>query len=81
MHLKQRIKVRGESLQCAGGYIGHLTVDELLERSVHGESNLSCPLCGRVHLSREEIDQLEERRIIYSERYRIIQQQAEAYPS
>ena len=61
----------------ADGSIGHMTADELLERAVHDNCDLSCPICGLIHLHREEIDQLESQKIIHSERYKQIRQQAE----
>ncbi|MGD9950221.1 MAG: hypothetical protein AB7U29_17350 [Desulfobulbus sp.] len=57
-----------------------MTVDELLERAVHEGCNLSCPLCGLIHLSREEIERIEEEKIVYSDRYRQIRLQAESTP-
>lgn len=77
MNTKNKINVRAECPQCAGGCIGHMTVDELLERTIHKECSLACPLCGRMHLSREEIDQLEQEKIVYTDRYRQIRMQAE----
>jgi len=76
-----RIKVRAECPQCADGIIGHMTVDELLERTLNEGSSLACPLCGRMHLSREEIDQLEQEKIVYTDRYRQIRMQAEFIPA
>lgn len=74
----KRIKVRAECPECADGYIGHMTVDELLERRLHQEASLACPWCGRLHLSREEVDQCAQEKIVYSEQYRQIRLQAEA---
>lgn len=55
-----------------------MTTDELLERAVHDNCDLSCPACGLIHLNREEIELLENEKVIHSERYQIIKQQAEA---
>ena len=74
---KKRFKVRAECPQCAGGYIAHMTTDELLELAVHDNCDLSCPACGLIHLNREEIDLLENEKIVFSERYQEIKQQAE----
>lgn len=81
MNARKRIKVRAECPQCAGGYVGHMTVDELLERTVNVGCSLACPLCGHMHLNREEIDQLEQKKIVDTDRYRQIQMQAEFIPS
>jgi len=57
-----------------------MTVDELLEQTVPERCNLSCPLCGLIHLSREEIERIEEEKIVHSARYRQIRLQAESTP-
>lgn len=76
----------GRCLQCAGGSLDHMPPSELLEPTVRNYCNLSCPvcgpiLCGFVHLSREEIEQFENQKIIYSERRQQIRQQAERLDS
>lgn len=73
-----RRQVRADCPQCAGGSIGHMTADELLDRSTTTTCDLSCPVCGRIHLGREEIDQLNRQRIVNSVQYRQIRRQAEA---
>jgi len=75
---KQRAIVRIEAPSCAGGCVGHMTADELKQRAAHDDMDLSCPVCGLIHLSREEIEDLEKQKMIYSKRYREIQRQAEA---
>lgn len=75
---KQRAVVRIESPNCACGCVGHMTADELKQRAAHDDMDLSCPLCGLIHLSREEIEDLEKQKMVYSKRYREIQRQAEA---
>ncbi len=80
MPTPHKFKVRVECPQCAEGRIGHMTVDELLERSLFEGCDLSCPLCGLIHLSREEIEHLEKEKIIDSERYRQICLQALSSP-
>lgn len=60
------------------GCVGHMTVDEILERSIDGHADLSCPACGRIHLNREEIDLLEQDLIVHSDRYRALCLQAVA---
>lgn len=77
MHAKQ-FTIRVECPQCADGYIGHMTADEILQRTLNGGCSLACPLCGRIHLSREEIEQLEQEKIVHTERYRQIRMQAES---
>jgi Zn-finger nucleic acid-binding protein len=72
------LKVRVECPQCAGGYVGHMTADELRERSVQETCDLSCPACGLIHLSREEVDLANQQKIVETERYRQLRMQAEA---
>ena len=74
--IKQRKVVRVEAPNCACGYVGHMTADELKQRAAHDDMDLSCPVCGLIHLSREEIEDLEKQKIVHSKRYREIQRQA-----
>ena len=74
---KERRKVRVESPGCGCGYVGHMTADELKQRAAHDDMDLSCPVCGLIHLSREEIDDLEKQKVVNSKRYREIRRQAE----
>ena len=75
---KQRKVVRVEAPNCACGCVGHMTADELKQRAAHDDMDLSCPVCGLIHLSREEIDDLGKQKVVNSKRYREIQRQAEA---
>jgi Zn-finger nucleic acid-binding protein len=75
---KQRKIVRVEAPNCACGCVGHMTADELKQRAAHDDMDLSCPVCGLIHLSREEIDDLEKQKVSNTKRYREIQRQAEA---
>ncbi len=75
---KERKKVRVESPNCACGYVGHMTADELKQRAAHDDVDLSCPVCGLIHLSRDEIEDLEKQKVVNSKRYREIRRQAEA---
>ncbi|WP_310601097.1 hypothetical protein [Desulfobulbus sp.] len=74
---KNRTLVRVEAPGCACGFVGHMTVDELKQRAAHDDMDLSCPVCGLIHLSREEIEDLEKQKVVYSKRYREIRRQAE----
>jgi len=75
---KNRKIVRVETPNSACGFVGHMTADELKQRAAHDDMDLSCPVCGLIHLSREEIEDLEKQKVVYSKRYREIQRQAEA---
>jgi len=70
-------RVHAENPGCANGYISHMTADELKERAATDEVDLRCSVCGMIHLSREEIEELEERKISESPRYLEIKSQAE----
>ena len=70
-------KVRAECPDCACGYVGHMTADELKERAATDEVDLSCPVCGMIHLSREEIEEQEGHKICESLRFKELQKQAE----
>ena len=70
--------VRVEAPNCACGFVGHMTADELKQRAAHDDMDLSCPVCGLIHLSREEIEDLEKQKVVNSKRYREILRQAEA---
>ncbi len=73
-----RTIVRVEAPNCACGFVGHMTADELKHRAAHDDMDLSCPVCGLIHLSREEIEDLEQQKVVNSKRYREILRQAEA---
>ncbi len=75
---KQRRQVRAENPSGACGYIGHFTADELKARAVGDEVDGTCPLCGLVHLSRDEINELERQKVIDSVRFGVIREEAEA---
>ena len=75
-----RTIVRVEAPNCACGFVGHMTADELKQRAAHDEMDLSCPVCGLIHLSREEIEDLEKHKVVNSKRYREIQRQALGSP-
>ena len=70
--------MRVENPSGACGYIGHMTVDELKSRAVGDNIDGACPICGLVHLSRDEIIELERRKVRGSERFDAITREAEA---
>lgn len=75
---KHYFKVRVESPGSACGYVGHMTADELKKRAAHDSVELSCPVCGLVHLSKEEIEERESQLITDSPRYRQILEEIRA---
>ncbi|OCC15207.1 hypothetical protein DBT_1330 [Dissulfuribacter thermophilus] len=75
---RERIMVKAESPSCACGYIGHMTVSELKERALGEEFDARCPVCRQIHLTREEIEELESQKITRSEKFCHIKEEAEA---
>jgi hypothetical protein len=73
-----RRQVRAENPSGACGYIGHLTADELKARTVGDNVDGTCPVCGMVHLSMDEIEELERQKVIESKRFNDIKDEAEA---
>ena len=78
MSANKRIQVRAENPSGVCGKIEHMTVEELKERSVGNEFDGSCPACGHFHLTRAEIDTLEQKKITDSDHYKAMKQKAEA---
>ena len=76
--MKKRRQVRAENPGGACGYVGHMTVDELKSRAVGEQVDGTCPLCGQVHLTRDEIEELERQKVTASERFEEVKGEAEA---
>ncbi|WP_028581334.1 hypothetical protein [Desulfogranum japonicum] len=72
------IQVRAVCPSCAGASIGHMTIDEMIERSLDQPCNLACPVCGMFHLSREEVKQIENSKITETKQYLELRKQVEA---
>ncbi len=72
-----RIKVRAENPTGACGYIDHMTIDELKERAVGDEFDGTCPACGMFHLTRDEIDRLNNEKITETYKYLELKRQVE----
>ncbi len=71
-----RRSVRAESLDTACGFIGHMTVDEIRKRLTGSRVNVSCPACGRIHLSDEDIAEAESRKITAPARFKMLEKMA-----
>lgn len=72
-----RRQVRAERVDSSCGSLGHMTVDEIRQRTLGAEVNLSCPECGGIHLSREEALEAASLRLTSSPCYQRIKRQAE----
>ena len=74
---EKRYQVRAENPSGVCGYIGHMTIDELKARAVGDEFDATCPACGMFHLTKEEIDKLNNEKITDSKNYAVMKEQAE----
>ncbi len=73
---KKRVRVERVDTKC--GSIGHMTVDQIRERTVGENVNVACPECGEIHLTLEEVEEAEARRITSTRRFQKIKEEAEA---
>ena len=74
----RRVQVRAENPSGACGKLDHMTIDELKARAVGDEFDGTCPACGKFHLNRAEIEKIESEKVIDSESYKIMKNEAEA---
>ncbi|MGW8194417.1 MAG: hypothetical protein ACWGOX_09150 [Desulforhopalus sp.] len=74
----RRVNVRAENPSGACGKIDHMTIDELKARAVGDDFDGTCPACGKFHLTRDEIIQLENQKVVESESYKAMKREAEA---
>ena len=70
--------VRAERVDTKCGSIGHMTVDEIKERTIGDRVNVNCPECGEIHLTMEEVEEAEAKKISTSPRFSRIVDEAEA---
>ncbi len=73
----RRPKVRAERVDTKSGYIGHMTVDEIKERSFGETVNGACPECGKIHLTTEDAEAAEADQTTKSLRFAKIKSDAE----
>jgi hypothetical protein len=57
--------------------MAHMTVDEIRERIIGENVNVTCPECGAIHLTREDAEEAGLKKISSSARYRKIKAEAE----
>jgi hypothetical protein len=74
---ENRPKVRAERMDTKCGYIGHMTVDQIKERSFGENINVACPECGKIHLTVEDTDEAEACLLSKTERFAKIKSDAE----
>ena len=75
---KKRHQIRVTRTDSACGYVGHMTVDELRKVTVGNNFDGACPTCGQIHLTREEIEEIEGEKVTDSKEYKDTTKEAEA---
>lgn len=63
-----RVRARRVDTKC--GFLGHMTVDEIRERILGDQVNVTCPECGEIHLTVEDAEAAAARRIRDSARFK-----------
>ena len=77
MFLKDRKKVRAERVDTRCGALDHMTVDEIRERIIGDNVNVTCPECGALHLTREDAEEAASKKLSAGARYQKIKAEAE----
>ena len=72
----RRTEVRAEYPSGACGKLAHMTVDELKARAVGETFDGTCPACGKFHLTRAEIEKIEREKVVDTEGYRVMKDEA-----
>ena len=72
-----KTRVRAERVDTKCGSIGHMTVDEIRERTIGDYVNVTCPECGEIHLTTEDAEEAGRKKITESSKFRKIQSEAE----
>lgn len=70
-------KVRAERVDTKCGSIGHMTVDEIKDRTVGNNVNVTCPECGKIHLTPEEATEAQAKKLTTTPKYKKMQKDAE----
>lgn len=73
-----RTQVRAENPSASCGKLDHMTIDELKARAVGDDFDGSCPACGKFHLTRTEIEKIENEKVVQSESFKEMVKLAEA---
>lgn len=74
---RKKTKVRVERVDTKCGAVSHMTVDEIRERIIGDNVNVTCPECGGIHLTREEAEEAATKRLSASARFKKIRAEAE----
>jgi hypothetical protein len=70
-------KVRAERIDTKCGSVGHMTVDEIKDRTIGDQLNVTCPECGEIHLTQEDLEEAEAKKITETPKFKKIQSEAE----
>lgn len=73
--IKKR-KVRVERVDTKCGAIPHMTVDEIKARTIGENVNVTCPGCGEIHLTPEEAQEAEKKKLTQTPKYKRIESEA-----
>lgn len=76
--MKRRTRVRVARVDTKCGSIGYMTVDMIKERIFGEDVDGTCPECGEIHLTPEDVEEAEAKKISNSARYLQIKMEAEA---
>ena len=74
---KEKEKVRAERVDTKCGSIGHMTVDEIKARTFGEHVNVTCPECGEIHLTAEDVEAAKKKKISMSPRFHKIKSESE----
>jgi hypothetical protein len=73
----EKMRVRAERVDTKCGSIGHMTVDEIRERTIGDYVNVTCPECGEIHLTTEDAEEAARKKITRTSKYRMMKNEAE----
>ncbi len=73
-----RTRVRVERVDTKCGSINHMTVDEIRSRLIGEQVNVTCPACGEIHLTTEDVEEAEMKKITNTGKYKKIKAEAES---
>lgn len=72
-----RMRVRAERVDTKCGLMGHMTVDEIKERTIGDYVNVTCPECGEIHLTQEDAEAAEMKKVSHTARFKKLVAEAE----
>ncbi|HBZ54281.1 MAG TPA: hypothetical protein DEO88_02655 [Syntrophobacteraceae bacterium] len=73
----EKTKVRAERVDTKCGSIGHMTADEIKKRTIGPDVNVSCPDCGEIHLTPEDVTEAQAKKLTATPKFKKIEADAE----